>query len=97
MARKKHSAKFKARVALEAMRNDLTTAQIAKKYEVHPTMVNKWKADLIAKSDVLFQGNGGKNKKEKNHTDYLERKIGQLTIENDFLKKNWASYLRKSE
>lgn len=85
MARRKLSASLKAQVALEALRNDSTIAELAKKYDVHPNMITKWKADLTKQASEVFQRKNGSQKKD--HTAYLERKIGQLTIENDFLKK----------
>jgi len=95
MARKYRTASFKAQVALEALRNDSTLAELAKKYDVHPNMITKWKADLMKQASDLFQRKNGTKKKA--HTSYLERKIGQLTIENDFLKKNWSKYHSESE
>ena len=56
---------------------------MANKYDVHPTQITKWKADLIKQAFELFQRKNSTEKKD--HTSYLERKIGQLTIENDFL------------
>ena len=95
MARKYHTASFKAQVALEALGNDSTLAELARKYDVHPNMISKWKADLAKQAAELFQRK--KNAKIKDHTAYLERKIGQLTVENDFLKKNWSKYRSESE
>ena len=95
MARKYRTASFKAQVALEALRNESSLAELAKKYDVHPTLITKWKAELMKQAADLFQRKNGTRKKD--HTAYLERKIGQLTIENDFLKKNWAKYLSESE
>ncbi len=94
MARKYRTASFKAQVALEALRNDSSLAELAKKYDVHPTLITKWKAELMKQALGLFQRKGGT---KKDHTSYLERKIGQLTIENDFLKKNWSKYRNESE
>ena len=79
MAPKTSSAKFKAEVALAAVRGDLTVPEISKKYGMHPTQINNWKASLIK---VVAE---------------LERKIGQLTVENDFLKKSWSSYRKRNE
>jgi len=90
MARRRLSASFKAEVALEALRNDSTIAELAKKYEVHPNMITKWKRELMEQAAALFERKG-ECKKKKDHTAYLERKIGQLTIEKDFLKKTGST------
>jgi transposase len=81
-----------------AIKDDLTIAEISKRFEVHPTQINEWKS-LATKNflDIFSKGNIDKeavnlNKKYKFHIEILERKIGQLTIDNDFLKKNWENY-----
>ena len=95
MARKYHTASFKAQVALEALHNDSTLAELAKKYNVHPNLITKWKADLMKQASELFKRKS--SSKKKGHTAYLECKIGQLTVENDFLKKNWSKYRSENE
>lgn len=97
MARKTYGAKFKAKVALEAVRNNSTTAELSSRHEVHPTQIQVWKATLEKQAETLFsQGKPSALVDEKRLAE-LERKIGQLTIENDFLKKNVSVYLKKSE
>jgi transposase len=92
MARKYYTTNFKARVALEALKEDATVPQLAQKHGVHPTQINDWKSNLILGAECVFS----KDKKVDNGNEKLlaelERKIGQLTIENDFLKKNLAKY-----
>lgn len=96
MTRRKHSSGFKAQVALEAVRGDTTVAEIAKKYNVHPGQVQAWKAEALAKFESLFdKGSSGKSKSD-DQMEVLERKVGQLTIENDFLKKSWSGYVKRS-
>lgn len=93
MTRRKHDASFKARVALEAIRNDITIAEISNKYSIGPTQVKDWKAVLIAQSETIFSKEG--KRIIQDHSEQLaimERKIGQLTIENDFLKKNLLKF-----
>ncbi len=74
-------------MALSAIRNEETIAQLAVKYEVHPTMINNWKkAPLEGTADLFDKG----QKSRKNHdvtVDELYIKIGQLKVENDFLSK----------
>lgn len=99
MARRKHDAEFKGMVALEAIKNELTIAEICKKYGICPTQVKTWKAEAIQSMAVIFsQGKkdlAGQSRKEEEYGQ-LERKIGQLTVENDYLKKNLTRYHRKS-
>lgn len=86
--RNKYSAEFKAKVALEALAGELTMAQLATKHGVHPTMIAQWKAKakegLI---DVFANGKGRKAKSGEDDVEKLHAKIGQLTMERDFLSK----------
>lgn len=83
--RKQYSPEFKAKVALAALGGDETVAQIAARYEVHPTMVNTWKRALQEGAADLFD-QGPKPRKETEATvDELYRQIGQLKVERDFL------------
>ena len=85
--RKRYSSGFKAKVALEAIRNESTTAEIAKKYGVHPTMVSGWKRALLDGAADIFD-KGQKSKKQSDvQADELYRQIGQLKVERDFLSK----------
>lgn len=86
--RKQYSAAFKAKVALEVLKETQTVAQIAARYEVHPTMVNAWKRELLENLPGVFE-DGRKNKQTSDPTqltDQLYKQIGQLKVENDFLK-----------
>jgi transposase len=97
MARKKFSAEFKAEVALEFMKDELTMAQLSSKYGIHPTQIKEWKATLIAGAKTLF---GSKKKEDgetnKGYMEALERKTGQLAMEVDFLKKNLTTYQKRN-
>jgi transposase-like protein len=85
--RKQYSPEFKAKVALAAIRNEASTAELAAKYEVHPAMIGNWKRELIQRAAELFD-KGQKVKKQHDATvDELYRQIGQLKVENDFLSK----------
>lgn len=97
MIRKKFSAKQKAQVALDALKNDATVNELSKKHGVHPTQINSWKSNLIAEAEVIFsKGTITSGYDDEKRLAELERKIGQLIIENDFLKKNWSNYTKKS-
>ena len=85
--RKQYSPEFKAKVALAAIRNEASVAELAAKYEVHPTMIGNWKREVIEGAAELFD-KGQKTKKHHDATvDELYRQIGQLKVENDFLSK----------
>ena len=81
----RRSAEFKAKVALAALSETKTLAELASEYGVHQTQITRWKQDLIANAPDLF---GKGKKKELNHeaeVDELHRQIGKLKVENDFL------------
>jgi transposase len=84
--RKRYSPEFKARVALEAIREELTLAELAKKHGVHPTMISGWKRAAIENMASAFSG---KRLEEETisgaDVDKLHAKIGQLVVERDFL------------
>ena len=82
--RRNHSAAFKAKVALAAVRGDKTVAEIAQQYEVHPTQVADWRRQLLDRAADVF---GGAPAPSEPAVDLkaLHAKIGQLALENDFL------------
>ncbi len=87
--RRKHSGSFKAKVALQAVNGIKTMSEIAAEYELHPTQIAQWERELIERSVELFaKGDGRQGEKE---IESMKRrhyaKIGQLTLEIDFLKK----------
>ncbi len=84
--RKNHPANFKAKVALAAFREDAPLSEVAIKYGVHATVIHRWKREALASMEAGFSG-----KLEKNHPEHeahlheLHAKIGQLSVERDFL------------
>jgi len=87
--RKRHDPEFKARVGLEALKGVKTVQQIAKEYDVHPTQVSEWKKTMSQGVSSLFGRGRAKTSDdefEKERND-LHSKIGQLTVEVDFLRK----------
>lgn len=96
MTRRKHSSGFKAQVALEAIRGDITVAEIAKKHNVHPGQVQAWKAEALSKLESIFDKGLEGSSRPDEQMAVLERKVGQLTIENDFLKKSWSGYVKRN-
>ena len=87
--RRKFSADFKAKVALEAIKNQKTLAQLSLQYEVNVITISKWKAEFLANMASIFERNGTtQNTEESPDMDKLYAQIGQLKVENDFLKKS---------
>ena len=84
--RRRFTADFKARVALEALRGDRTVQEIAAKHKVHPNQVSTWKRQAIDGLGEVFS-NGVDRARRDHESDIrdLHAKIGQLTVERDFL------------
>lgn len=83
--RKNYSAEFKAKVALAAIKNEATVAELAQRFEVHPTMISTWKRSLIEAAPEIFGQSQKSQKKAAANVDELHRQIGKLKVENDFL------------
>jgi len=87
-SRRKFTPAEKSKIALAAIKGELTIAEIASKYSVHPTQINKWKKQALAQLPEAFTG---KQKQiEQDHTEelsHLYEQIGRLKVENEFLKK----------
>jgi transposase-like protein len=88
MMRQKFNAEIKARVALEAIKGFKTVPEISSEFKVHPTQIASWKRKLLAGAKDLFSGKSGKDiVSYDQEIGELYKKIGQLKVENDFLKK----------
>ena len=86
--RKRYSAQFKAKVALEAIRGDLTLAELAAKHGIHHTMIGTWKRQAMDGMAGLFEGGDqGSKAASEAEIEKLHAKIGQLVVERDFLAK----------
>ncbi len=84
--RRKHSQSFKAKVPLEAVKGELTVAQLAARYEVHPGQIQVWKKALMGGAANVFDGSQDKGHKgEEAFIARLYQQIGHLKVERDFL------------
>ena len=82
--RRNHAAGFKAKVALAAARGDKTLAELAEQVDVHPNQITEWKQQLLERAADGF-GGPSKDRPAEPDLKVLHAKIGQLTLENDFL------------
>ncbi len=86
--RKRYSAYFKAKVALEALRGEQTVAQLAAKHGVHQTLINAWKKQAVEGMATVFSGKAeAADAAREGEIDQLHAKIGQLVVERDFLRR----------
>lgn len=84
--RVQYSKKIKFEAALALISEKQTLVELSQKYGVHQSVLQRWKKEVLENGAELFS-RGGKPKTEQQETDALQRKVGQLTMENDFLKK----------
>jgi transposase-like protein len=84
--RRKFTAEFKAKVALEALRGDRTIQEIAARHQVHPNQVSLWKRQAVDGLGEVFSNGGDAGRRDHEaEIKELHAKIGQLTVERDFL------------
>lgn len=94
--RKRYSSEFKARVALEAVRGEMTLSELSQKYEVHPNMIANWKTRFLKEVPKIFTDKRRKvNKNKEVHVDELYRQIGVLQVEKEFLRKKYKQIFGK--
>jgi len=90
---KSFNAEFMAKVALEAIKEEKTIAELSSKYEVHRTQITNWRKRVLVGVREIFKGKQEKvNKENEKLVDELYRQIGQLKVENEWLKKKSALF-----
>ena len=91
--RRVHPSAFKAKVAVDALKEQKTIAELASQYAIHPTQITKWKKQAL---EILAQGFSGKREQKQKHDidliQELYRQIGRLKVEVDFLKKKMGIF-----
>lgn len=83
--RRNHSAVFKAKVAVAALRGDKTLAELSEQFQIHVNQITQWKAQLLERANEAFATAAERNQAASPDVKGLHAKIGQLAIENDFL------------
>lgn len=87
--KRKFTASFKAQVVLEALKERQTINELAQIYEIHPNQISMWKKEFLANADKIFGADSDRkqNLQSEKEKDELFKQIGQLKVENDWLKK----------
>ena len=87
ISRKKFSAEFKAKVAIEALKEQKTVAEMAVQYDIHPTQIQTWKKHFLDNSAALFSEKQTDTRQNEANESRLYEQIGKLQMHNDWLKK----------
>lgn len=93
MVKRRRSSKEKARIAIEALKEGRTTAELGSEYDIHPNQIGRFKKQLLENAEQIFsKGVKNREKRLEKEKEELYKQIGQLKVENDFLKKklNWS-------
>jgi transposase-like protein len=83
--RANHSPAFKAKVALAAVQEQQTVAELARRFKVHPNQIYRWKQEFLDNAQRVFESEGGSQSASNDRESELLQKIGELTVERDFL------------
>lgn len=96
MSNKRHSSEFKSKVALAAIRGDKTIQELSQEFDLHPNQISRWKQQALENFSTIFEKSNQSSKelKEKDRElDVALKKLGQLTVESEWLKKKLKPYL----
>lgn len=96
--RKSHDKAFKAKVALDAMKEESTIQELARKYDIHPNQISQWKRQLVDSAPELFERANHKSDETRaaeRREEMLLKAVGEMKIENDFLKKKYRQVYGK--
>jgi len=85
--RRNHSPAFKAKVALAAVQGEKTLAELAEQFDVHPNQIQDWKTKLLTGAEGIFSNGAAEAQHGQREMEKLHAKIGELTMEKDFLSK----------
>ena len=86
--KRKFNAEFKSKIALEALQEKETIAQLAQRYKIHPVQISQWKKQMMDRAAEVFEkGKSEDSRCEQHKIEDLLKKIGELTMERDFLSK----------
>lgn len=101
MSNKKWSSQAKLEIVLKALKSDMTMSDLCQMYQVAPSQVYAWKKELLERGSEIFESGSKSTKKKQRNDDervrkQLFEKIGELTVERDFLKKAWSKYQDQS-
>lgn len=93
--KKTYDSKFKSKVALEAIKGERSVAEIASEFGVHPNMVTLWKKRALENMPLAFSTKAEKSKEPMYSEDDLIKQIGQLKVENEFMRKKYEQWVGK--
>ncbi|KZE54122.1 transposase [Brevibacillus parabrevis] len=89
--RNRYTSEFKTKVVLETLREEQTVNEIAAKYELSPVMISRWKVEFLERASTVFEKKNNQvdkvRKEYESKQEHLEKLVGQLTVEVDWLKK----------
>ena len=92
--RRRHSPAFKFQVALEAVKGEQTMAELSSRFEIQASQIQQWKKQLLEEGSAAFERRGGRTPTDSSvDSDALHRKIGELTMERDFLQEKLSPWL----